>query len=67
MKGFSTRNLKYMRKFAEQYPDTEFVQQLAAQLPLFHIATVMDKVKNKEDQIFYMKNTVQYGWSRSIR
>lgn len=56
-----------MRKFAEQYPDTEFVQQLAAQLPLFHIATVMDKVKNKEDQIFYMKNTVQYGWSRSIR
>ncbi|WP_369408579.1 DUF1016 N-terminal domain-containing protein, partial [Wolbachia endosymbiont of Atemnus politus] len=25
MKGFSTRNLKYMRKFAEEYPDVEFV------------------------------------------
>jgi predicted nuclease of restriction endonuclease-like (RecB) superfamily len=33
MKGFSPRNLKYMRKFAEEYPDLEFVQQVAAQLP----------------------------------
>ena len=28
-KGFSVRNLKYMRKFAEEYT-VEFVQQLAA-------------------------------------
>jgi len=33
MKGFSTRNLKYMRAFAEAWPDAEFVQQAAAQLP----------------------------------
>lgn len=32
MKGFSARNLKYMRKFSETYPDFEFVQQVAAQL-----------------------------------
>ena len=32
MKGFSTRNLKYMRLFAEIYPEDEFVQQLAAQM-----------------------------------
>lgn len=66
MKGFSTRNLKYMRKFAEEYPDTEFVQQVAAQLPWFHIATIMDRVGEKEGQVFYMKNAAQYGWSRSI-
>lgn len=66
MKGFSTRNLKYMRKFAEEYPDSVFVQQVAAQLPWFHIATVMDRVSNKADQIFYMKNAVQHGWSRNI-
>jgi predicted nuclease of restriction endonuclease-like (RecB) superfamily len=30
MKGFSPRNLKYMRAFAEAYPDEQFVQQLAA-------------------------------------
>ena len=33
MKGFSPRNLKYMRAFAEAWPDAEFVQQAAAQLP----------------------------------
>ena len=36
MKGFSARNLKYMRAFAEAYPDKQFVQQLAAQIPWFH-------------------------------
>ncbi|WP_245800801.1 DUF1016 N-terminal domain-containing protein [Wolbachia endosymbiont of Wuchereria bancrofti] len=33
MKGFSTRNLKYMHKFAEEYLDVEFVQQVAVELP----------------------------------
>jgi len=36
MKGFSPRNLKYMRAFAEAWPEAEFVQQAAAQLPWFH-------------------------------
>jgi predicted nuclease of restriction endonuclease-like (RecB) superfamily len=66
MKGFSTRNLKYMRKFSEEYPDFVFVQQVAAQLPWFHIMTILDRVRGKEDQIFYMRNTAKYGWSRSV-
>jgi len=33
MRGFRARNLKYMRAFAEAYPDQEFVQQVVAQLP----------------------------------
>jgi predicted nuclease of restriction endonuclease-like (RecB) superfamily len=32
MSGFSARNLKYMRAFAEAYPDGSIVQQPAAQL-----------------------------------
>lgn len=31
MSGFSPRNIKYMRKFAECWPDFEFVQQIVAQ------------------------------------
>ena len=31
MKGFSPRNLKYMRAFAEAWPDAEFVQAVLAQ------------------------------------
>jgi predicted nuclease of restriction endonuclease-like (RecB) superfamily len=36
MKGFSPRNLKYMRAFAQAYPEEPFVQQVAAQIPWFH-------------------------------
>ncbi len=36
MKGFSTRNLIYMRSFAEIWSDYEIVQQLVAQLPWGH-------------------------------
>jgi hypothetical protein len=36
MKGFSPRNLKYMRAFAEVYADEQFVQQVAAQIPWGH-------------------------------
>lgn len=35
MKGFSPRNLKYMRAFAEAWPDESMVQGVLAQLPWF--------------------------------
>jgi predicted nuclease of restriction endonuclease-like (RecB) superfamily len=47
MKGFSPRNLKYMRAFAEAWPDAGFVQQAAAQLPWFHLCTLIDKLKDE--------------------
>ena len=34
--GYSVRNLKYIAKFAETYPDCEFVQQVVAQIPWGH-------------------------------
>jgi len=33
MKGFSPRNLQYMRTFAGAYPDTEIAQQLLRDVP----------------------------------
>ncbi len=33
MNGFSPRNLKYMRKFAECWPDHSIVQRTVAQIP----------------------------------
>ena len=47
IKGFSPRNLKYMRAFAEAYPDDQFVQQVAAQIPWFHHCVILDKVSEK--------------------
>ena len=43
MKGFSPRNLKYMRSFAGAWPEEDFVQQAAAQIPWFHNVTLPGK------------------------
>jgi predicted nuclease of restriction endonuclease-like (RecB) superfamily len=66
MKGFSTRNLKYMRKFAEEYPDSEFVQEVLAQLTWYHNMTLLDKVPDKQNRLFYVKHAIEHGWSRNI-
>ncbi|MBD2603032.1 DUF1016 family protein [Scytonema hofmannii FACHB-248] len=36
IKGFSSRNLKYMRAFAQVYPDELFVQEVLAQITWYH-------------------------------
>lgn len=66
MKGLSARNLKYMRKFADEYRDLSIVQQLAAQIPWFHNCVIMDKLNNFEEKIWYIKKTIENGWSRNV-
>ncbi|WP_097028579.1 PDDEXK nuclease domain-containing protein [Clostridium peptidivorans] len=64
-KGFSTRNLKYMRKFAEEYKDIKFVQQVVAQIPWSHNVVLMDRVKDIDKRIWYINKTIENGWSRN--
>jgi predicted nuclease of restriction endonuclease-like (RecB) superfamily len=66
MKGFSSRNLKYMRSFGEAYPDEQFVQQLAAQIPWFHHCILMERVKDAQERLWYIQQTAENGWSRAI-
>ncbi len=66
MKGFSPRNLKYMRSFAEAWPDGEFVQQAAAQLPWFHLCTLIDKLKTSQEREWYLHKAIEHNWSRNI-
>jgi len=66
MNGFSVRNLKYMRAFAEANPKKTIVQQLAAQIPWFHNCVLMDKVKDPTERIWYAQKTVENGWSRAV-
>ncbi|HBY20078.1 MAG: hypothetical protein A2Y24_07490 [Clostridiales bacterium GWE2_32_10] len=66
VKGFSVRNLKYMRKFAEEYTDFEFVQQVVAQIPWGHNIILMDKVENIEYRKWYIHKAIENGWSRNI-
>ena len=64
--GFSIRNLKYMKKIAEEYPDFEFVQQFVAQIPWGHNIILLDKVKDIEERKWYINQSIINGWSRSL-
>ena len=66
IRGFSPRNLKYMRAFAEAWPEPAIVQQAAAQLPWFHICTLLDKLKSREERDWYLGQAVEYNWSRKM-
>jgi len=66
MRGFSLRNLKYMRAFAAAYPDESIVQQLVAQLPWGHNIVLLEKVKDEKERLWYIEHAIEHGWSRSI-
>lgn len=65
-RGFSVRNLKYMRSFGEAYPEAPFVQQVAAQIPWFHNCTLLDKVKDPVQREWYIRAAIEHGWSRAV-
>ncbi len=76
--GFSVRNLKYMRAFAEAYPNypivqvplaqdnTEFVQVALAQIPWYHHISLLSKVKEQNERAFYIIETAKNEWSRDV-
>jgi len=66
MKGFSRANLLYMRAFAEAYPDAAIVQQVAGQIPWFHNCILLDKIKDPIEREWYIRQTIQHGWSRNV-
>lgn len=66
MSGFSPRNIKYMRKFAECWPDFEIVQRVVAQLPWRTNIKLLDKLNNVESRIWYAYKTLENGWSSTI-
>lgn len=66
LKGFSVRNLKYMRAFYNEYKDDSEFVQLVAQLPWKHNITLMQKIKDKNIRRWYMGKCLEEGWSDSV-
>jgi predicted nuclease of restriction endonuclease-like (RecB) superfamily len=66
IKGFSRTNLLYMRAFAEAWPDESFVQQVVGQIPWGHNLRILDCVKNASEREWYVRATIQNGWSRNV-
>lgn len=65
-KGFSPRNLKYMRAFAEAWPDRLIVQEALAQLPWYQNLALIEKLDQPETRLWYANEASAHGWSRSI-
>jgi predicted nuclease of restriction endonuclease-like (RecB) superfamily len=55
-----------MRSFAEEYPDTAIVKQLASQLPWWHVVRITQRIKTPEVREWYMREAARQGWSRSV-
>lgn len=77
--GFSTRNIKLMVQFYNEYKEiqigqppvaqmqnTENRQLLVTQLPWSHNVLLMQKIKDKELRRWYMQKTIENGWSRDV-
>ena len=64
MKGWSRRNLHYMRSLADSWP--EFVQQPVAQMPWGHVTVILDKLDNPEERLWHANEAVTNGWSRAV-
>ena len=66
MHGLSARNLRYMKKFAKEFEYDLILQHDVAKLPWTTITTIMDKVKDEQERLWYAEKTLENLWSRTI-
>jgi predicted nuclease of restriction endonuclease-like (RecB) superfamily len=66
IKGFSARNLRYMKAFADAYPDSAILQAGPAKLTWYHNCTILDKIKVAEERQWYAVETIKNGWTRDV-
>lgn len=65
-KGFSVRNLKYMKKFYLEYKDNKVVQRTVAQLPWRHNIVLISKLKDNKIRKIYAEATIKNGWNKNM-
>lgn len=77
MKGFSRRNLFYIKQWVKFYTEQEQLvqqpvalirklQQLVGQIPWGHNILIISNVKSLEEAEFYLKSTIAHNWSRNV-
>jgi predicted nuclease of restriction endonuclease-like (RecB) superfamily len=64
--GFSLRNLRYMKRFAEVWPELDTVEGVLAQLSWSHHVALLEKVDDPRERLWYAQRCVESGWSRNV-
>ena len=65
-KGFSVRNLKYMKKFYIEYKDYEDILEIVTQIPWGHNIIIMTKIEDVDTRRIYLEATIQNNWGRNM-
>lgn len=66
VRGFSPRNLKYMRAFADAWPEEAIVQGVLAQISWYHNLALLEKLASPDERLWYARSAIEHGWSRTI-
>lgn len=70
IKGFSLRNLKYIRQWVQFWQGSPVIGQQAVaqlcQIPWGHNIAIICKCQHVDEARFYLAGTQQHGWSRNI-
>ncbi|MBM3267881.1 MAG: hypothetical protein FJZ01_09555 [Candidatus Sericytochromatia bacterium] len=65
-KGFSPRNLKYMRAFAAAWPDQQIVQRVIALLSWRHNIALLERLGDRAARLWYAERSIPHGLSQAI-
>jgi len=69
VKGFSHRNLKFIRQWVDFWDKKEIGKQLVSQLfqiPWGHNIVIIQKCKSTDEAIYYIQNSIKNGISRNV-
>lgn len=65
VRGFSGRNMRYIRSFYLTYKDNEKLQSLIAEVSWTHHLQIL-KCRDDQEREFYLRMTKRHGWSVRI-
>lgn len=66
IKGFSPRNIWYMRNFYLCYSSNKKLQPMVAEIGWTHNLIIMEKYKDDLEKEFYIRSTRKFGWTKNV-
>lgn len=66
IRGFSARNIWYMREFHLAYRRVKKLQPLVAEISWTHNLIIMEKCKDDLEREFYIRMSRKFGWTKDV-
>ena len=66
IKGFSSRNLRRMRIFYNEYNNISNLPPAVANLPWTHNCILIEKIEEYDKRMWYAEKCIENGWSKTV-